>query len=76
MQWWLSKTAQERPIKVDLFIDKDNVIRSQERIGLAILRIHTKHPILLLTQHLVVNLLIYDMHLRTKHSGTSDILLL
>ena len=55
-------------------MDGDTVIRSQGRIGLADLPIHSKNPILLPTHNPVVDLLIYDVHLRTKHSGTSDTL--
>ena len=50
------------------------MIRSQGRIGLADLPIHNKNPILLPIHNPVVDLLIYDVHLRTKHSGTSDTL--
>ena len=49
-------------------------MRSQGRIGLADLPVHSKSPILLPTRHPVANMLIYEIHLRTKHSGTSDTL--
>ena len=74
---YLSKPTQEKPIRVDqfkLFIDKDNILRSQGRIGLADLPVHSKNPILIPTRHPVVNMFIYEIHLRTKHSGTSDTL--
>ena len=74
---YLSKPTQEKPIRVDqfkLFIDKDNILRSQGRIGFADLPVHSKNPILLPTKHPVVNMLIYEIHLRTKHSGTTDTL--
>lgn len=77
MHYLLSKSTQDKPIRVDqfkLFVDNNNVIRSQGRIGLANLPIHSKNPILLPSHNHVVNLLIYDVHLRTKHSGTSDTL--
>ena len=50
------------------------MIRSQGRIGLTDLPIHSKNPVLLPTHNPVVDLLIYDVRLRTKHSGTSDTL--
>ena len=77
MHYLLSKGTRDKPIRVDqfkLFVDGDTVIRSQGRIGLADLPIHSKNPILLPTHNLVIDLLIYDVHLRTKHSGTSDTL--
>ena len=77
MRYLLSKSTPDKPIRVDqfrLFVDGDNVIRSQGRIGLTDLPIHSKNPILLPTHNPVVNLLIYDVHLKTKHSGTSDTL--
>lgn len=77
MHYLLSKGTQNKPIRVDqfkFFVDKDNVIRSQGRIGLADLPTHSKNPVLLPNRNPVVNLLIYDVYLRTKHSGTSDML--
>ena len=56
----------------NLFVDGGNVIRSQGRIGLTDLPIHSKIQSYLPTNNLVVNLLIYDVHLKTKQSGTSD----
>ena len=66
MHYLLSKGMRDKPIRVDqfkLFVDGDNVIRSQGRIGLADLPIHSKNLILLLTHNpSVINLLIYDVH--------------
>ena len=77
MHYLLSKSTQDKPIRVDqfkLFVDGDSMIRSQGRIGLTDRPIHSENPILLPTHNLVVHLLIYDVHLKTKHSGTSDTL--
>ena len=77
MHYLLSKSTWDKPIRVNqfkLFVDNDNVIRSQGRIGLADLPIYSKNPILLPSHNHVVDLLIYDIHLRTKHSGTADTL--
>ena len=52
-----------------LFVDGDNVIRRQERIGLTDLTIHSKIQSYLPTNNPVVNLLIYDVHLKTKQSN-------
>ena len=73
----LSKGTRDKPIWVNQFklsVDNDNVIRGQGRISLADLQIHSKNPILLPTHNHVINLLIYDVHLKTKHSGASDTL--
>ena len=57
----------------DLFIDSDQIIRCRGRLGNSTLPLSSKNPILLPASHYFVELLIIEVHLRTNHSGTTEV---
>ena len=56
-----------------LFLDSDNVIRYQGRLGNSTLQLASENPILLSAVHHFVDLLIQEIHLNTNHSGTTEV---
>ena len=56
-----------------LFIDSDQIIRCRGRLGNSTLQLSSKNPILLPSSHYFVELLIIEVHLRTNHSGTTEV---
>ena len=57
-----------------LFLDDHDPLRCKGRVTKANLSESEKNPILLLSKHWFVRLLIIDMHYRIKHGGINDTL--
>lgn len=69
---FLRGSTRVYPIRVHqfgLFIDENQVVKCQGRIGNSTLSLATKKPILVPTRHPFVDLLINDTHERVKHGG-------
>jgi len=72
-----SKAKHVPPVRVSqfgLFLDSSGLLRCQGRINNAQLPTSSKQPILLPSSHLLVTLLIQQVHNDIKHSGTADTL--
>ena len=72
-----SKSKAAPPVQVHqfgLFIDDLGLLRCQGRINNSPLSTASKKPILLLSNHPLVTLLIHQVHQNIKHSGTADTL--
>ena len=57
-----------------LFMDSSGIVRCRGRLGNSTLNLCSKNPIILSPKHHFVELLIWDLYLKTNHSGTNEVL--
>ena len=74
---YLQARQATKPIRVDqfgLYLDESQILRCRGRINNSSLCLRAKNPILLPYNHHYVNLLIFHVHWKLKHSGIGDTL--